>query len=178
MHSGGVEAVAICLGVDQACVIGAFRLTRHDQKYKCSSKFRSQADICRRVPSRGNHVQVPEISRRSNGLKSVNGDGKSFLQSRWPAQHCGTLLTKTHIRRLEDIPCPGASFKGGLEALDWDQPAEMMPLSRCLLLAHLQIWWNTRHAKHFRPIASLLCLRRALSEEVVCKIKLSEASAL
>jgi hypothetical protein len=31
MDSGGVEAVAICLGVDQACVIGAIRLTRPDQ---------------------------------------------------------------------------------------------------------------------------------------------------
>ena len=106
MHSSGVEAVAICLGVDQACVTGAFRLTRHDQKYKCSSKFRSQADICRRVPSRGNQVQVPEISRRSNGLKNVDWDGKSFLQSWWPAQHCGILLTKIHIEAPGDIPAP------------------------------------------------------------------------
>lgn len=67
-------------------------------------------------------------------------------------------------------PCPGASFKGGLEALDWDQPAKMMPSSRCLLLARLQIWRKTRHTKHFRLIASLICLRRALSEELCVRL--------
>jgi hypothetical protein len=62
-------------------------------------------------------------SRFSKRLRSVTGDGKSFLST-------GCLLTPG----VWSNPCTGASFKGGLEARDWDQPAEMMPFSRCFFV--------------------------------------------
>jgi hypothetical protein len=72
-------------------------------------------------------------SRFSKRLRSVTGDGKSFLSTGCLLNILGSF-SETSTPGVWSNPCTGASFKGGLEARDWDQPAEMMPFSRCFFV--------------------------------------------